>query len=72
MKKTYKVEIDCANCALKIEDAIRKVNGVNGCSINFVMAKMKLDLDDNCDLDSLLKTIEKTGKRVDSDFEIYK
>ena len=47
MKKTYKLEdLDCANCALKIEDAIRKIDGVKDVSVNFIMQHLTLEADD--------------------------
>ena len=44
MKKTYKVEIDCAACALKIEEAVKKIDGVLNASVGFVTQKMKIEL----------------------------
>ena len=46
MKKVYKIEIDCANCAAKVEDAIKKIDGINSASLNFMTQKMILDLDE--------------------------
>ena len=71
MKKVYKVEVDCANCAAKVENALKKVNGVNDVSINFMTQKMIIDIDDS-NFDSVLRDVEKTAKKVESDFEIYK
>lgn len=69
MKKTYKVEVDCANCAAKIEDAICHLDGVKNARVNFMTQKMTLESDD-ADLSSLVRAAEKAGKKVDSDFEI--
>ena len=71
MKKVYKIEIDCANCASKVENAIRKVEGVNEVSLNFMTQKMVIDIDDD-KFNEVMKLVEKTGKKVESDFEIYK
>ena len=67
MKKTFGIEVDCAACALKCEEAIKKVEGVNGCNINFMMQKMTIEADD---VDSVMKSVLKAAKRVESDFEI--
>ena len=68
MKKTYGIEVDCAQCALKCEEAIKKVDGVNDCSINFVTQKMILEADDH---NAVLKKALKAAKKVEPDFEIY-
>lgn len=67
MKKTFGIEVDCAACALKCEEAIKKVEGVNGCNINFMMQKMIIEADD---VDSVMKSVLKAAKRVEPDFEI--
>ena len=70
MKKVYKIEIDCAACAAKVEEAIKKVDGVNEISVNFMTQKMVIDIDG--DIDLVMKKVEKVGKKIESDFEIYK
>lgn len=67
MKKTFGIEVDCAACALKCEEAIKKVEGVSGCNINFMMQKMTIEADD---VDSVMKSVLKAAKRVEPDFEI--
>ena len=65
MKKTYKLEdLGCANCALKMEDAISKLEGVNSASINFVTQKLKLDTisDDQSDI---LEAAQKEVKKIE-------
>ena len=54
MKKTYKMEVDCANCAAKMEDAIRKIEGVHDARVNFMTQKLVLDSDEDR-LDAILK-----------------
>ncbi len=66
MRKTYEIEVDCAACALKCEEAIKKVDGVNDCKINFMTQKMILDADS----DDILKKALKAAKKVEPDFEI--
>ena len=67
MKKVYKIEIDCANCAAKVEEAIKKIDGVNSASLIFMTQKMILDLDESRE-EELLKQVYKTAKKVEPDF----
>ncbi|MBE6712859.1 MAG: heavy-metal-associated domain-containing protein [Ruminococcaceae bacterium] len=71
MKKTYKIEVDCANCALKMEDAAKKTDGVTDAAINFMTQKMVVEFEDGTDVDAVMKTVLKSCKRVESDCEIY-
>ena len=65
MKKTYKLEnLDCANCAAKMETAIKKIDGVADCSISFMTQKMTIDADDE-GLDDILRAAQKAITRVD-------
>ncbi|WP_286078915.1 cation transporter [Faecalibaculum rodentium] len=66
MKKTYKMEVDCANCAAKMEDAIRKIEGVHDARVNFMTQKLVLDCDEDR-LDAILKEAKKVCRRVDCD-----
>ena len=68
MKKTYKIEVDCANCAAKVETAVGKLGGVHKATVNFLTQKLTVEADG--DPDALLPLIEKAGKKVDSDFSI--
>lgn len=67
MKKIFNIEVDCAACALKCEEAIKKVEGVETCQINFITQKMTLEAND---IDSVLKKVLKAAKKVEPDFEI--
>ena len=69
MVKKFKIEVDCANCAAKIEDAVKKVQGVNNATVSFMAQKMVLDAEDD-KFESILKDAVKTAKRVEPDFEI--
>ena len=69
MKKKYKCEIDCANCAAKVQDAILKIDVVQNASINFMTQKFMLEADDDR-FDEILKEAVKTGKRIEPDFEV--
>ena len=70
MKKHYKFEIDCANCAAKVEDAIRKIDGVNDATVNFMAQKLVLDADD-ARFDEILKEVEAVAKKVEPDCELF-
>ena len=69
MKKKFSIEVDCANCAQKIEDAINKIDGVTA-TVSFVQQKMTVEAPDGADFDALMKEIVKTAKKVEPDFEI--
>ena len=69
MKKIYKIEIDCPNCANKIEEKIKKIPHVNEANINFITQRMSLDVEDEY-LEETIKEIIKVGKKVDSDFNV--
>ena len=70
MKKTYSIEIDCASCAAKCEDAARKVDGVADLNINFMTQKMKVEFADGANIDAVMKNVTKVCKRIESDFDI--
>ena len=70
MKKVLKMQdLDCANCAAKMENAIKKIDGVNSVSISFMSQKMFLDVEDS-KYDIVVKEIVKVCKKVDSDCEV--
>ena len=65
MKKTFRLEnLDCANCAAKIERSVQKVEGVNSVNVNFMTAKMNLELVDE-NSDSVIEGIKKTVKKIE-------
>ena len=69
MKKKFKCEIDCANCAAKVEEAVKKLEGVNDAKVNFVMQKFTLDADDE-KFDDIQKLAIETGKKIEPDFSV--
>ena len=70
MKKTYMLEdLDCANCAAKMEEAVKKIDGVKFASVNFLAQKMTLEADDEA-FDDILKKAIKTIKRVEPDCRV--
>ena len=70
MKKTYKIEVDCANCANLMEDTTRKVPGVAGATVNFMMQKMPVELEDGQDPKTVMKDVLKACRKVEPDCEI--
>lgn len=71
MKKTYKIEVDCASCALKMEDAVKKTVGVKAATVNFMTQKMIVEFEDGVDAASVMKAVLKNCKKVEDDCEIY-
>ncbi len=70
MTKTYAIEVDCANCANKVEEAAKKVEGVANATVNFMTQKMTVEFADGVDEKKVMKAVEKAGKKVEDDFEI--
>ncbi|MBQ9383190.1 MAG: cation transporter [Ruminiclostridium sp.] len=67
MKKKYKLQdLDCANCAAKMEEAIKKIPGVNDASVNFMMQKMTIDADDD-KFDGVMEQVKAACKKVEPD-----
>ena len=71
MKKSYKIEVDCANCANKMEEAAKNTAGVKDASVNFMMLKMKVEFEEGQAPDSVMKEVLKNCKKVEDDCEIY-
>ena len=70
MRKSFRlVDLDCANCAQKMEDAIKKIKGVDDATVSFLSQKLTLSADDSR-FDDIMKTVVKTCKRVEPDCEI--
>ena len=69
MQKKFNIEVDCANCAAKMEDAIRKIDGVNDVSVSFLSQKLTIDADESR-LDDIMAQVVKTCKRVEPDCTI--
>ena len=71
MKKSYKIEVDCANCAQKMEDAANTVAGVAKATVSFMTQKMTLEFAEGADIDAVMKNVVKNCKKVEDDCEIY-
>ena len=70
MRKAFKLQdLDCANCAAKMEEAVKKIDGVKFASVNFLAQKMTLEADDEA-FDEILKKAIKTIKRVEPDCRV--
>ena len=71
MKKSYKIEVDCANCANKMEDAAKRTAGVKDASVNFMMLKMNVEFEDGQNPKDVMKEVLKNCKKGEDDCEIY-
>jgi len=71
MKKTYKIDVDCANCAAKMEEAAKKTDGVKDANVNFMALKMKVEFEDGADVDAVMQDVVKNCKIVEDDCEIF-
>lgn len=71
MKKTYKIEVDCANCALKMEEAAKKTAGIADATVSFMTQKMSVVFEEGADADAVMKVVSKACKKVEPDCEIF-
>lgn len=71
MKKTYKIEVDCANCANLMEDAARKTEGVAAATVNFMTQKMIVEFAEGADVKAVMQNVVKACKKVEPDCEVY-
>ncbi len=71
MKKVYRIEADCANCANLAEEEAKKTKGVINAAVNFLEQKMEIEFEDNADIKSIMKEVLKNCKKIEDDFEIY-
>lgn len=70
MKKIYKIEVDCANCANLMEDATKKVAGVTSATVNFMTQKMTVEFEDGQDAKAVMKNVLKACRKIEPDCEI--
>ena len=71
MKKSYKIEVDCANCARKMEEAAKETAGVKDAVVDFMMLKMKVEFEEGADAKAVMQDVYKNCKKVEDDCEIY-
>ena len=71
MKKTYKIDVDCANCAAKMEDAAKTTKAVKDCTVNFMALKMKVEFEEGADESAVMQEVLANCKKVEDDCEIF-
>ena len=71
MKKTYKIDVNCANCANKMEEAAQKTEGVKSASVNFMTLKMSVEFDEGAEPKAVMEQVRKNCKKVESDCEVF-
>lgn len=71
MKKTYKVDVDCANCAAKMEEAVKNTAGVKDAALSFMTLKLKVEFEEGADVDAVMQEVYKNCKKVEDDCEIF-
>ncbi len=70
MKKTYKIEVDCANCANKMEEATKKTEGVANAVVNFMTQKMEVEFAEGAEEKAVMKAVLKNCRKIEDDCEI--
>ena len=70
MKKTYNIEVDCANCALLMENATKQTEGVENAVVNFMTQKMTVEFAGDADEKTVMKNVLKACRKVEPDCEI--
>lgn len=71
MKKTYKIDVDCANCANKMEEAAKQTPGIRNATVNFMMLKMIVEFDEGADVKATMEQVLANCKKVEDDCEIF-
>ena len=71
MKKSYKIDVDCANCANKMEEAARNTAGVKEAVVNFMTLKMSVEFEDGADPKAVMQEVRRNCKRVEDDCEVF-
>ncbi|MDN0033757.1 cation transporter [Oscillibacter ruminantium] len=71
MKKTYKIDVDCANCANKMEEAAQKTYGVANATVNFMALKMIVEFEDGQEPKAVMQEVRKNCKKIEDDCEIF-
>ena len=71
MKKTYEIDVDCANCAIKMEQAAKETAGVKDATVNFMMLKMIVEFEEGQEPKKVMKEVLKNCKKVEDDCEIF-
>ena len=71
MRKSYKIEVDCANCADKMEQAAQKTEGVKNAAVNFMTLKMTVEFEEGVDVKEVMQKVRDNCKKVEADCDIF-
>ena len=71
MKKTYKIEVECANCANKMEEAAKNTSGVKDAVVNFMTLKMIVEFEEGHEPKAVMEEVLKNCKRIEDDCAIF-
>jgi len=71
MKKSYKIDVDCAACAEKMEVAAKETEGVKDATVSYMTLKMKVEFEDGADVDTVMKNVRENCKKVEDDCEVF-
>ena len=71
MKKTYKIEVDCANCSNKMEEADKKTAGVKHAVVNFMTLKMNVEFEEGAEPKVVMQEVRANCKKVEDDCEVF-
>lgn len=71
MRKSYKIDVDCANCADKMEQAAQKTQGIKDASVNFMTLKMTVEFEEGFDVKEVMQKVRDNCKKVEADCEIF-
>ena len=71
MKKTYKIDVDCANCANKMEEAVKNTEGVKDATLSFMTLKLKVEFEEDVDPKAVMEKARENCKIVEDDCEIF-
>lgn len=71
MKKTFKIDADCANCANLMEEAANNTEGVKNATVNFMTLKMIVEFEDGQDYKAVMKNVRDSCRKIDDDCEVF-
>ena len=71
MKKSYKIDVDCANCANKMEQAAKNTRGVKDAVVSFMTLKMKVEFEEGADPEQVMKEVRENCRKVEDDCEVF-
>ena len=71
MKKSYKIDVDCANCANLMEETAKKTEGVKDATVSFMTLKMKVEFEEGAEPAEVMERVRENCKKVEEDCEIF-